>query len=76
MRLHNRNFPAFQNLADELSDAKKERVKAQYYTGTAFMREKYGKRAYDFNKDVVKPYIEKIRRLMHSGDMPKEKNDN
>ena len=54
----------FQNLADELSDAKKDRVKVQYYTGTEFMKEKYKKRALEFHKNIVKPYIERIKKLL------------
>ena len=59
-------YEEFQNLADELSDAKKDRVRVQYYTGTEFMKEKYKKRALEFNKDIVKPYIERIRKLLES----------
>ncbi|MEK6948616.1 MAG: hypothetical protein AABX34_00215, partial [Nanoarchaeota archaeon] len=54
----------FQNLADELSDAKKDRVKVQYYTGTEFMKEKYKKRALEFHRNIVKPYIERIKKLL------------
>ena len=73
LKLIENGYEEFQNLADELSDAKKERVKVQYYTGTAFMKEKYSKRAYNFNQDIVKQYIEKIRKLMQSEDIPKKK---
>ena len=57
-------YEEFQALADELSDAKKDRVKVQYYTGTEFMKEKYKERALEFNKDIVKPYIERITKLL------------
>jgi hypothetical protein len=66
LKLIEEGYEEFQNLADELSDAKRERVKVQYYTGSRFMREKYKERAFDFNKDVVKPYIEKIKKLLES----------
>ena len=57
-------YEEFQSLADELGDAKKERVKVQYYTGTDFMKEKYGRRAADFHKGVVLPYVKRIGRLV------------
>ena len=64
-------YEEFQNLADELSDAKKDRVKVQYYTGTEFMKEKYKKRALEFNSGIVKPYIERIKKFLES-----KQNDN
>ncbi len=57
-------YEEFQNLAEELSDAKKDRVKVQYYTGTDFMKEKYGKRAAEFHKGAVMPYIERVSKLL------------
>lgn len=59
-------YEEFQNLADELSDAKKDRVKVQYYTGTEFMKEKYKKRALEFHESAVKPYIGRIKKLLES----------
>src|SRR3989338_1778818 len=53
LRFIEQGYEEFQNLADELSDAKKDRVKVQYYTGTRFMRDKYKKRASEFYKGVV-----------------------
>src|SRR3989338_7556152 len=64
LRFIEEGYQEFQNLADELSDAKKDRVKVQYYTGTEFMKEKYKERALEFNKDIVKPYIERITKLL------------
>ncbi len=66
LRFIEQGYEEFQNLADELSDAKKDRVKVQYYTGTEFMKEKYKKRALEFNSGIVKPYIKRIRRLLES----------
>ena len=57
-------YKEFIELANDLAEAKKDRVKAQYYTGTEFMKEQYRKRALEFNKDSVKPYIEKIKILL------------
>lgn len=57
-------YKEFKNLANDLAEAKKERVKVQYYTGTDFMKTRYKERANEFVKDVVIPYIEKILRLI------------
>lgn len=40
----------FLNLANDLSEAKKERIKAQYYTGTKFMHDEYLKKQMNFTK--------------------------
>ena len=72
LKLIEEGYEEFENLADELKDAKKDRVKVQYYTGTNFMKEKYKKRAFEFHKDVVNPYIGKILRLLEGT----KKNDN
>ena len=48
----------------DLAEAKKERVKTQYFTGTVYMKEEYKKRANEFIKTIVEPYIEKIKRLL------------
>jgi len=69
-------YEEFQNLADELRDAKRERVKIQYYTGTAFMKEKYKKRASEFYEDIVKPYIEKIKKMLETEKAAEDKDDN
>jgi hypothetical protein len=57
-------YGEFQNLDEELSDAKKDRVRVQYYTGTKFMKEKYKKRADEFYSGVVAPYVKKIKALL------------
>lgn len=64
LKLIEEGYEKFQNLADELNDAKKDRVKVQYYTGTKFMKEKYKKRALEFYGDIVVPYIKRIRRIL------------
>ena len=48
-----------------MAEAKKDRVKAQYYTGTAFMKERYKERAKEFLKEIVEPYLEKIKELLN-----------
>jgi hypothetical protein len=57
-------YEEFMTLADELGDAKKDRVKVQYYTGTDFMKEKYRERAAGFNKTVVQPFVRRIKKLL------------
>ena len=53
LELIEEGYEEFQNLANELNDAKKDRVKVQYYTGTKFMKEKYKKRAFEFYEDTI-----------------------
>lgn len=50
-------YKEFIEMANDLSKAKKERTKAQYYTGTEFMKQKYKEKALDFLNKIVKPYI-------------------
>lgn len=57
-------YKEFKYLANDLSEAKKERVKVQYYTGTEFMKEKYKEKAKEFLNNIVLPYIEKISGLI------------
>ena len=71
IKLIEEGYGEFQNLANELGDAKKDRVKVQYYTGTKFMKEKYMKRAKEFYHDIVKLYIEKVGRLLESATREK-----
>ena len=59
-----KGYKEFISLANDLAEAKKERVKAQYYTGTAFSREIYTQRAAEFLKTVVALYLEKINILL------------
>ncbi len=57
-------YKEFLHLAQDLNEAKKERIKAQYYTGTEFMREEYKKRSKEFYDDIVLKYLEKIKELL------------
>ena len=66
VRLIEKGYEEFSNLADELNDAKKERVKVQYYTGSPYMKEKFTATAQEFYGSVVLSYIEKIRKLMEN----------
>lgn len=85
IKLIEEGYEEFQILSEELKDAKKDRVKVQYYTGTTFMKEKYKKRSVEFHKDVVRPYIKKIKKLLEEVEKEdkkenkkenKEENDN
>ncbi len=69
LNLIERGYREFINLANDLSEAKKERIKAQYYTGTIFMKEEFRKRSKEFLITVVEPSLEKINKLLG------EKND-
>lgn len=64
LRLLKIGYNEFITMANDLSKAKKERTKAQYYTGTDFAKEKYKEQASDFLNNVVLPYIEKIDKLI------------
>lgn len=48
-------------MMDDLAIARKKRTKAQYYTGTEFMKEKYQKEAKSFIFEIVIPFIKKIK---------------
>ncbi|MFH1440267.1 MAG: hypothetical protein ABIG89_06875 [Candidatus Woesearchaeota archaeon] len=67
LKLIEDGYKEYKSLADDLNDAKKERVKVQYYTGTHFMKVKYKHMASDFVNDIVKPYIQKINKLITKG---------
>ena len=59
-----KDYNEFKNLANDLVEAKRERVKVQYYTGTKFMKEKYKEKAKDFLQNIVMLYTEKVSGLM------------
>lgn len=64
LSLIEKGYKEFLNLANDLAEARDERVKVQYYTGTEFMHEEYLKRANDFYKNIVLKYLEKIKELL------------
>ncbi len=68
LRLIENGYEEFQNLAQELNDAKKEIVMVQYYTGTGFLKEKYKLKAENFFVGTVKPYIKRIKILLGEDD--------
>ena len=57
-------YKEFLTLANDLDEAKKERTKVQYYTGTKFMHQEYLKKANEFCNSVVLPCTEKIKELL------------
>lgn len=66
VNLFEKGYEEFRNLTNELIDAKKERVKVQYYTGTDFMKEKYKEKANEFYENIVIKYIDKIKKLLEN----------
>lgn len=64
LTLIEKGYKEFLSLANDLAEAKDERVKVQYYTGTAFMHQEYLKRAKEFYETVVLKYLEKIKELL------------
>ena len=64
LNLIEKGYNEFLSLAKDLAEAKDERVKVQYYTGTKFMQEEYTKRATEFYQSLVLIYLEKIKELI------------
>lgn len=64
LKLLKRGYEEFIEMANDLSEARKERTKAQYYTGTEFMKDKYKGRAENFLEEVVIPYITKMEEML------------
>ncbi len=64
IELMEEGYKEYLSLADELSEAKKERIKVQYYTGTKYLKRVYKKRAVWFFESVAVPYIKKVERLL------------
>ena len=57
-------YKEFQNLIIELEMGKKERIKAQYYTGTAYLEKVYRDRAKYFLNNIVEKFISKMKELV------------
>lgn len=64
LNLIEKGYKEFVTLANDLAEAKKDRVKVQYYTGTPFMREEYSRRAKLFYDSIVLVYLDKMRGLL------------
>ena len=57
-------YKEFIEIANDLARSRKTRTKAQYYTGSEFMKEKYKEKAKEFIEKIVIPYIAKIEDLI------------
>lgn len=53
-------YEEYRRMAGELASAKRERAKAQYYTGTPFSSADFKRRSRKFHDEKVLPYIEKL----------------
>lgn len=63
VKMLNLGYNELIKLLNDLAAARKQRTKAQYYTGTKFMHEKYIKEAEIFLDKTVIQFIEKIKML-------------
>jgi len=63
-KLIEKGYREFISLANDLAEAKKERVKSQYYTGTEYLIKEYQRRAKSFLKELVEPYLSKMGVLL------------
>jgi len=66
VKMLNIGYNEFLNLLNDLVMAKAKRTNAQYYTGTAFMEEKYRQDASKFLIITVIPYLNKIKSLKNA----------
>ncbi|MDI6737459.1 MAG: hypothetical protein QME12_02990 [Nanoarchaeota archaeon] len=64
LQLLEKGYAEFLHLASDLEEAKAERTKVQYYTGTPYLNGQYKKNAMEFHNNTVKPYLKKIRVLL------------
>ena len=64
LKLMEKGYHEFISMANDLAEAKKERVKSQYYTGSSYMEQEYQKRATIFLREIVEPFLEKINQLL------------
>lgn len=62
-----KGYQEFLSLANDLEEAKKERIKTQYYTGTEFLKQQYKKRAEEFYEEIL-DYINKIKLLIEKSE--------
>lgn len=57
-------YNEFIYLANDLAEAKKERVKTQYYTGSSYSKDKFKEKAEEFLTTVVDVYLLKINEII------------
>ena len=65
-RMLEEGYERFSELADMLSDAKRERVRAQYYTGSEFLERYWKERAEKFNTEV-ELFVKLVNELLGDG---------
>jgi len=66
--LFEKGYKEFLSLANDLEEARRDRSKVQYYTGTKFLIEEYKKRASEFYEKIVLAYLGKIKELFEEAD--------
>lgn len=69
LELLEEGYNEFIYLANDLAEAKKERVKTQYYTGSKFSHEIFQRKAELFLENKVEVYIVKIKDILSRGDI-------
>lgn len=62
----NLGYNEFLKLLNDLATARAKRTKAQYYTSSAFIKEKYKQEAFSFLHSTVLPYINKIKEIKNA----------
>ena len=62
--LMEKGYAEYLTLSADLNEAKEERVKAQYYTGSEFMKKQFKETAKEFFNEIVEKYINKILELL------------
>ncbi len=65
----------FISLANDLAEAREERVKSQYYTGTDYMEKEYRKKARYFLEEVVTLFLQKVKLLLEEDKNKDKEND-
>lgn len=63
-KLIEEGYKEFSTLATDLNEAKRERAKTQYYTGSNYMKEEFRKKSKKFILEIVIPYLEKMKKLI------------
>ncbi|MBS3166318.1 hypothetical protein J4444_04305 [Candidatus Woesearchaeota archaeon] len=64
LKLMEEGYQEFISMANDLAEAKKERVKSQYYTGSNYMEREYQKRAILFQEKIVNQFLHKMNKLV------------
>ena len=64
LKLLKTGYEEFTKMAADLTEARNKRQKAQYYTCSEFMKEKYKEEAEIFLNGVVNPYLNKINSMI------------